>query len=152
MRSSLIGAACGIMLIAVGGVAFAKFATTDDAINYRKAVMTIIGEHFAQIAAVATGQRPYNVNSLSRHTMVVRTMAELPWEACLMPGSQKGKTTLNKTAIEEKDDFMAMARQFETLTGTLDKTVRSGDLDAVKVQFGKVAKSCKQCHTTYRKL
>ena len=152
MRSRLIGAVCGIMLIGVGGLAFAKFATTDDAIEYRKAVMTVIGEHFAQIAAIVTGQSPYNVNSLSRHTMVVRTMAELPWEACLMPGSQKGKTTLKKTAIEEKDDFMAMAKQFEKLTSALDETAKSGNQDAVKVQFGEVAKSCKNCHMTYRKL
>lgn len=152
MRSRLIGAVCGIMLIGAGGLAFAKFATTDDAIEYRKAVMTVIGEHFAQIAAIVTGQSPYNVNSLSRHTKVVRTMAELPWEACLMPGSQKGKTTLKKSAIEEKDGFMALARQFEKLASALDETAKSGNQDAAKAQFGEVAKSCKDCHMAYRKL
>jgi cytochrome c556 len=152
MRSRLIGAVCGLMLIAVAGLAFAKFATTDDAINYRKAVMTIIGEHFAQLAAVVTGQSPYRVNSVSHHTMVVRTMAELPWDSFMMPGSQKGKTTLKKSAIEEKDDFMNMAGQFEKLTRALDEAAKTGNLDAVKVQFGEVAKSCKDCHMAYRKL
>jgi cytochrome c556 len=152
MRSRLIGAVCGIMLIGVAGLAFAKFATTDDAIEYRKAVMTVIGEHFAQLAAVVTGQSPYRANSVSHHTMVVRTMAELPWEAFMMPGSQKGKTTLKKSAIAEKDDFMAMAKRFEKLTSALDETAKSGNQDAVKVQFGEVAKSCKGCHMAYRKL
>jgi cytochrome c556 len=152
MKNRLIGAVCGIILIAGGGLAFAKFATTDDAINYRKAVMTIIGEHFGQLAAVVTEQQPLNAKLLSQHTMVLRTMAELPWEAFMMPGSQKGKTTLKKTAMAEKDDFMAMARQFEALTKTLDETVKSGDMDTVKAQFGEIAQSCKDCHTTYRKL
>ena len=152
MRSMLKGAVFGILLIAMGGLAFAKFATTEDAINYRKAVMTVIGEHFGRIAVVVTGQSPFNANVLSQQTMVLHTMAELPWEAFLMPGSEKGKTTLKKTAMKEKDNFMVMARQFEASTKKLDETVRSGELEAVKVQFGEVAKSCKDCHTTYRKL
>lgn len=149
IRKGAIGAT---LLIAMAGLAVANFATTEDAINYRKAVMTVIGEHFGQIAAVATGQSPFNAHSLAKHTMVLRTMATLPWEACLMPGSHKGKTTLRKTALKEKDDFMAMARQFEALTTTLDDTVASGDQEAVKGQFGDVAKSCKDCHVAYRKL
>ena len=152
MRSALKGAVCGIMLLATGGMALAEFTTPEDAIDYRKAVMTVIGEHFGRIAALVTGQSPFNGKALAHHTMVLRTMAELPWEACMVPGSQKGKTTLKASAIEEKENFMAMARQFENSSSKLDETAKSGDLKTISEQFGEVAKSCKECHTTYRNL
>jgi cytochrome c556 len=152
MRRSLKGAICGIMLLTMAGLAFAEFTTPDDAISYRQAVMTVIGEQFGRIAAVATGQAPFNEKALAQYTMVLRTMSELPWEACLMPGSYKGKTSLKASVMKEKNDFMAMARQFENSSNKLDETAKSGDLDAVKAQFGEVAKSCKGCHMTYRNL
>jgi cytochrome c556 len=152
MRRSLKGAVCGIMLVAMGGLAFAEFTTPEDAIGYRKAVMTVIGEHFGRIAAVVTGQTPFNGKALAHHTMVLRTMAELPWEACMVPGSYKGKTTLKASVMKEKDNFMTMARQFENSSNKLDETAKGDDLNAIGAQFGEVAKSCKGCHTTYRKL
>ncbi len=151
MGKMLKGAIFGIMLITMGGLAFAEFATTEDAIDYRKAVMTVTGEHFRRVAAIVTGQRPLKADSLAKDTQVLRVMAELPWEAFMLPGSHKGKTTLKKTALKEKDDFMAMARQFEVLTQQLDETGKSGDRDAVNAQFGTLAKSCKDCHMTFRK-
>ena len=152
MRSALKGAVCVIILVSMGGLAFAEFATPDDAIQYRQSVMTVIGEHFGRIAAVVTGQSPLNRKALEHNTLILRTMAELPWEACMVPGSQKGKTTLKASVMKEKDDFMAKARQFESATTKLDETAKSGDLTAVGTQFGEVAKSCKDCHTTYRNL
>lgn len=151
MRSTLKVLVCAITLIAMGGLAFANFATTDDAISYRKAVMTILGKHFGSIAQVVTGQPPLKSEALSKDTLVLRTMADLAWEACLMPGSQKGRTTLKKTVMDEKDAFMALARQFEVQTNKFDETVKSGDSDSIKAQFGEIAKSCKECHMTYRK-
>jgi cytochrome c556 len=152
MRSTLQCAICGMMLIAMGGLAFAKFTTTDDAIGYRKAVMTVIGEHFKRVAAVITGQTPFNAKVLAQQTAVLCMMARLPWEAFLMPGSEDGNTTLKKTAMKEKDDFMSMARRFEALNVQFDEIVRNGDLDGANVQFTEVAQSCKTCHTIYRKL
>jgi cytochrome c556 len=53
--------------------------------------------------------------------------------------------------MQEKDKFMAIARQFEKATQKLVDTAKTGDLGAVKAQFGEVAKTCKACHSNYRK-
>jgi cytochrome c556 len=53
--------------------------------------------------------------------------------------------------MKEKDKFMAVAHQFENAVQKLAQTTTSGDMGAVKAQFGEVAKSCKACHSTYRK-
>jgi cytochrome c556 len=151
MRLSLKVGICGIVLTAMGGLAFAGFAKPEDAIRYRQAVMTVIGQHFGRIAAVVKGKSPYNTDDVEHNAAVLRTMAPLPWEAVMVPGSDKGNTTLNPLAMKEKDKFMAVAQQYESAVQKLEQTAKSGDAEAVKVQFGEVAKSCKACHSTYRK-
>jgi cytochrome c556 len=151
MKLSLKGVLFGILLAAMCGQVFAEFAAPEDAIRYRQAVMTVIGEHFGRIAAAVTGQTPYDKKEAEENTVVLRTMAELPWEACLVTGSYKGKTTLKSLAMKEKDKFMAIAQQFESASEKLAEAAESGDQNAVGKQFGEVAKNCKACHTTYRK-
>ena len=151
MRISLKVVICGIVLTAMGSLAFAGFAKPEDAIRYRQAVMTVIGQHFGQIAAVVKGQTPYNKDEVEHNAAVLLTMSELSWEAVMVPGSDKGNTTQNTLAMKEKDKFMAVAHQFETAVLKLAQTTKSGDIKAIKAQFGEVAKSCKACHSTYRK-
>ncbi len=150
MRVSLKVVMSGIVLVALGGLAFAGFAKPEDAIRYRKAAMTIIGQHFGRIAAVVKGEASFNKEAIEHDAAVLRTMAALSWEAVMVPGSDKGDTTLNALAMKEKDQFMAVAQQFESDIQKLAETAKSGDLEAVKAQFGEVAQSCKACHSTYR--
>lgn len=150
MRISLKVVICGIVLTAMGGLAWAGFAKPEDAIRYRKAVMTVIGQHFGRIAAVVKGEAPYTKDEVEHNAAVLRTMVALPWEAVMAPGSDKGDTTLNALAMKEKDQFMAVAQQLESTVQKLAQTTENGDIEAVKAQFGEVAKVCKACHTTYR--
>jgi cytochrome c556 len=151
MRIALKVVICGIVLTAMGSLAVAGFAKPEDAIQYRQAVMTVIGQHFGRIAAVVKGQTPYNKDELEHDAAVLLTMAGLSWEAVMVPGSDKGSTTQSPLAMKEKDKFMAVAHQFENAVQKLAQTTKSGDMGAVKAQFGEVAKSCKACHSTYRK-
>ena len=150
MRISLRAMICCVILVTMGGIAFAGFAKPEDAIRYRKAVMTVIGEHFGRIAAVVKEKVPYDKKNVEHDAMVIETMAGLPWEAVMSPGSDEGDTTLKASAMQEKDKFMAVTRQFESATQKLAETAKKGDLAALKAQFGEVAGSCKTCHSTYR--
>jgi len=150
MKSSLKVLIFGMVLTAMGGLAMAGFAKPEDAIRYRQAVMTVIGEHFGSMAAMVKGQAPYNKDELEHNAAVLRTMAGLAWEAVMVPGSDRGRTTLSALAMKEKDKFMTMAQQFQSAVEKLEQSSKSGDMEAVKAQFGEVAKSCKACHSTYR--
>jgi cytochrome c556 len=151
MRISLKVVICASILLVVGSLAFAGFAKPEDAIRYRQAVMTVLGQHFGNIVAVLQGQAPYDKDKLEHDAMVVRTMADLPWDAALDPGSYKGNTTLKPLVLKEKSKFMAIARRLESTTKKLAQTAKSGDLKAIGEQFGKVAENCKTCHSTFRK-
>lgn len=151
MRISLKTVICSVVIVAVGGLAYAGFARPEDAIRYRKAVMTVIGQHFGQLAAVVKGQAPYDKKAVEHNAVVIRTMAELSWDAVMFPGSDRGDTTLKASAMQEKDRFMKVAGQFEKAVQKMAETASSGDLQAVKTQFGAVAGTCKACHSAYRK-
>ena len=133
------------------GVAYAQFAKPEDAIQYRQSVMFLIGQHFGRMAAVVKGQSPYDKAAFEQNAAIVDTLATLPWEAFMVPGTDKGKTGLKSSAFKEKDKFMQDAKEFETETAKLAETAQTGNLDTIKTQFGETGKSCKSCHDDFRK-
>ena len=134
---------------AIGG-AYAQFAKPEYAIKYRKAVMFLIAQHFGRMGAVVKGKASYDKEAFTRNAMVVETLSHLPWEAAMVPGTDKGDTTLNAAVFAEQAEFKAGAQAFEAATAKLVSVSESGDLSAIKAQFGEVAKSCKGCHKQFR--
>jgi len=132
------------------GLAYGQFAKPEAAIMYRQSVMTINGYLTGQMGAMVTGKKPYEKQAFSHDAAVVEMLSTLPWEAFMTPGSDKGKTKLKSTAFKEKDKFLAKAKTFETESRKLVKAAAGDDFNAIKAQFGEVAKSCKSCHDAYR--
>jgi len=133
------------------GAAYAQFAKPEDAIKYRKAVMTIIAQHFGRLGAMVKGKVPYDQKAFAGNAAVIKTVSVLPWEAFLSPGSDKGQTTMKSGVLKNPADFKALAQQFEMEVGKLSAVAKGGDFDAARAQFGAVAQSCKACHSKTRK-
>ena len=140
-----------LILTVTGGAVWAQFAKPEDAVSYRKAVMQVIGRHFGQMGDVIKERQPYDKDTFERNAEVVAMMARLPWEASLVPGSYAGDTTLKEKALEDREDFLAVARQFEDASQSLLTAAGSGDQGAIKSRFGTTAKTCSACHKAYRK-
>ena len=138
-----------IMAIAFSG-AYAQFAKPEDAIKYRKSVMFLIAQHFGRMGAVVKGKAPYDQEAFTRNARVVESLSHLPWEAAMVPGTDKGDTTLNASVFTQQTEFKAGAQAFEAATAKLLSVSKKGDLSAIKAQFGEVAKSCKSCHKQFR--
>jgi cytochrome c556 len=132
------------------GLAYAQFAKPEAAIEYRQSVMTIMGHHMGQMGAMVMGKKPYEKQAFVRDATIVKMLATMPWQAFMTPGSDKGKTALKPSAFREKNKFMAKAKALEIETGKLLKAANSGDINAIKAQFGNVGKSCKSCHDDFR--
>jgi cytochrome c556 len=133
------------------GVAYAQFAKPEDAIQYRQSVMFLMSQHFGRMFAVVKGQNPYDKATFEQDAVLVETLATLPWEAFMVPGTDKGKTGLKSSAFKEKDRFMQDAKKLEAETAKLAETAQTGNMDAIKAQLGETAKSCKSCHDDFRK-
>ena len=151
MRSYIKVCVLFIVVVAFSSFAFAEFAKPEDAIKYRKSVMQVIKKHFGSMAAVVKGKMPFDKTAFTNDAKVVAMMSKLPWEASLVPGSSKGDTTLTEKALKDSDGFLAAAKQFENAGRELAVAAESGDMAAIKKQFGVTAQTCGGCHKPYRK-
>jgi cytochrome c556 len=133
------------------GAAYAQFAKPEDAIKYRKAVMTIIVQHFGRMGAMVKGKVPYDQETFAGNAAVIEAVSVLPWEAFLTPGSDKGKTAMKSSVLKNQGDFSKLAQEFEAEVAKLSAVAKSGDVDAAKAKFGAVAQSCKSCHSKSKK-
>lgn len=150
MKTLLKILVCLVLVAVAFGGAYAQFAKPEDAIKYRKSVMFLIAQHFGRMGGVVKGKVDYNKEAFAQNAMAVESLSRLPWEAFMVPGTDKGDTTLNSSAFEQQSKFKEAARTFEARTAKLVSTAQGGDLGAIKAQFGEVAKSCKDCHQQFR--
>ena len=147
-----------LLLIVVGiffvvgafGGAYAQFAKPEYAIKYRKAAMFLIAQHFGRMGAMVKEKVPYNQEIFAKNAMLVETLARLPWEASMVPGTDTGDTTLNSAVFTQPAKFKEVSQNFETQTTKLVRAAQNGDLISIKTQFGEVGKSCKACHSQFR--
>jgi len=133
------------------GAAWAQFSKPEKAVKYRQSVMFVIGQHFGRLGAMVKGQQPYDQKSFASNTAVIETLAGLPWEAFLVPGSDQGKTTMKSSVLKDPDGLKNLSQQFQIEVGKLSAAAKGNDLNAIKAQFGAVAQSCKSCHRKTRK-
>jgi cytochrome c556 len=150
MQKVLRWSVCVMFAVGIFSVAYAQFAKPEEAIQYRKSVMTLIGQHFGRIGAVVQGKVPFDKGAVAKNAELVATFATLPWEAFTVAGTDMGETHMKPEALKEKEAFKAAADATQAETAKLAKVAAAGDLEAIKTQFGAVGKSCKECHEKFR--
>jgi cytochrome c556 len=151
MKKGLTIAMGLILAVLLGNAARAQFAKPDDAIAYRKAVMSLVGFHFNALGAVVKGEKPFAKDAAAKDAGLVDTLMGLPWEAFKVPGSDQGATRAKREALTDKAGFEKAAGASEAAAAQLAAAAKGGDLDAVKKAFGQAAQGCKACHAAYRK-
>ena len=90
------------------GVAYAQFAKPEDAIKYRQSVMFIIAQHFGRLGAMVKGKQPFDQKTFASNAAVIENLAGLPWEAFLVPGSDRGKTTMKSSVLKNPEDLKGL--------------------------------------------
>lgn len=146
MRKSVIALAA---VIALGSASTAMARDPiKSAIKARKAAFTLIANNLGPMGAMAKGKIPFDKGEFTMRAANLEALSKMPWEF-FIPNSQKGSES--KPAVWEKaDDFKAEADVFQMKVADLVKATQSGDEKAMKIQFGKVAKTCKSCHKEYK--
>ena len=130
--------------------AMAQFKNAEDAVKYRKAAFTVMGNHFARLGAMASGKAPFDAKVAAENAAIVDTMAKLPW-AGFVPGSDKGDTRALPEVWTEAAAFKSAADKMQSEVAKLNAAAKTGNLDAVKTAFGAAGQTCKACHDDYRK-
>lgn len=130
--------------------AMAQFQKPEDAIKYRKSVMTVQAAHLGRIGAMVNGRMPYDAKVVADNAAIVETMSKLPWVA-FGPGTDKGETRALPAIWTEQAKFKESADKMQSEVAKLSAAAKTGNLDAVKTAFGTAGETCKACHDGFRK-
>lgn len=146
----LVSAAVLLTFAAVAVPASAQFARAEDAVKYRKAAFTLLGNHFGALGAMANGKMPYNAAVAAEAGDVVAVVAKLPWRA-FADGTDKGDTRAKPEIWKEMPKFKEGSEKMQAEIAKLAAAAKTGNLDNLKAAFGPAAQSCKACHDQFRK-
>ena len=130
--------------------AMAQFQKPEDAVKYRKAVMTVMGNHAGRLGAMANGRVPFNATAAADSAALLESLSKLPWEA-FVAGTDKGDTRAKPEIWTEQAKFKENADKLQAETAKLAAAAKTGNLDSVKTAFGSVGQTCKACHDAYQK-
>ena len=145
----LISIAVAAAALSAALPAAAQFAKAEDAVKYRKAAFTLLGNHFGALGAMANGKAPYNAAVAAADGDVLAVVSKLP-QAGFVAGSDKGKTRALPDIWKEEAKFKDLYEKMVAETAKVATAAKSGSLDQLKASFGPAAQSCKACHDEYR--
>jgi len=147
---NLLFAAAAVAGLMTALPAAAQFAKPEDAIKYRKSVFNVMSNHFGRVGAMVNGKAPFDPKAAEANIEIATTMSKLPYVA-FIEGTDKGETRAKPEIWVETDKFKAAASTMQEEMVKLNAATKTGSLDVIKAQFGKVGQACKACHDNYRK-
>lgn len=150
MKRSLM-AALAVAGLATALPAAAQFQKPEDAIKYRKAAFTLMGNHMGRLGAMAQGKAPFDAKAAAENAAVIEAVSKLPYVAFL-EGTDKGDTKAKPEIWRNWDKFRTAAIKMQDEVTKLSATARAPGLtvDQLKAAVGAVGGTCKGCHDDYR--
>ncbi|MEO8859396.1 MAG: cytochrome c [Burkholderiaceae bacterium] len=146
----LLPLALTAVALSVAIPAHSQFAKPEDAIKYRKSVMTLQGAHFGRIAAMASGKVPYDAGAAAENAAILQTVTSLPL-AGFVAGSDKGDTRAKPEIWTDTAKFKTVGEKLHADAIKLNAAIQAGNMDAIKTAVGNVGGDCKSCHDNFRK-
>jgi cytochrome c556 len=127
------------------------FAKPEDAIRYRQSAYVLMGNHMGRINAQLKADKP-DLAAIQRSAAIIDFASQLPGEGYIA-GSESGGTppTRAKPEVFKDPKVKEIGMKMREEVVKLNAAAKSGDIAAIRAQFGETGKSCKACHDNYRK-
>lgn len=138
------------LAIAASLPAAAQFQKPEDAVKYRKAVMTVMANHFGRVGAMVNGKAPYDAGAAAANVEIATAMSKLPFSAYLEGTAGTGKGEASTKIWSDHAKFDAAAKKMQEEMAKLSTASKANNLDTLKAAFGGVGQSCKGCHDDFR--
>lgn len=144
----------GFLFSAIAGSAFAQ-VKPEDMIKLRKAGYAFMGWNMGKIKGMVDNASSFNKDQVISAANVVAAIANSGMGALYGTGTDKDigdqKTSVKPEFFQRPDRVKELASSYVKEANELQRVAVSGDIDAVKAQFGKVGASCKACHDEFKK-
>ncbi len=144
-----ITAAVAALLVSSGFTYSALAQTTpEDALDYRKAVMTSLRGHIGAASMIVRGLVS-NDGYLEGHARGLDSAAR-ELHRVFQEGSDVGETEALPAIWEDAEGFAEAIAAMETATAAFVEAAESGDGEAIGAAFRNVGMGCRGCHDNYR--
>lgn len=147
-----------IILLALSLASLASAASAgpiEDQIRFRQSAYSFISWNTGKIKQQVVDQpASYNKEQVIAAANAIAAVANSGLGALYGPGTDQGTgwrpTQLKAEFFQKPDDAKRLAVAFNTEANELARVASSGDLAAIKTQFGKLSATCKSCHNNFR--
>ena len=148
MKSKLLLA---LVAVTLTGTAAAQLKP-EDAIKFRQSGYTFMAWNMGRIKANVEGQ--YNKEEVIKAANAIQGIANSGMGALYLPGTDKGtgweKTRVKQAFFTDKEGVTKVAVAFNKEANEMAKVAATGDVAAIKEQFGKLGGTCKACHDDFK--
>jgi len=151
MKTPYLISALALALIASS--ALAQQAPKPEAlIKWRQSSFQLIAWNSGRIKAATDGQ--YDKEQALKAAKVISSVANGGLSSLFASNTEKGigwhETSVNPQFVGDAYRFSQLAKSLGVESAELVKVIETGELDAVKTQYGKLTRTCKTCHDDYR--
>jgi cytochrome c556 len=105
--------------------------------------------NFGPMGAMTKEKMPFDKEEFAKRAANLEMLSNMPWEF-FIPGSDKGDSESKPEVWSKPDEFKAKAEDFQKEAAKLAVVSKEGDKEAIGIQFGKTAKTCKACHKAFK--
>lgn len=119
-------------------------------VKERMDLMDEIGDNMKGMKAMVQRKQPFDAAKMAMHAESVR-QASMHIKKVFPEDSLKPPSEALPSIWKDWDKFSSLADKLTAESEKLGEVARSQDLQAVMKQFGRVGKTCRGCHTDFRK-
>lgn len=150
MRAKFI-VALGLTAATTAGIA----GPTEDQIRFRQSAYSFASWNLAKIKnQVVTHPETFNKEEVAAAAAAIAGIANSGLDALYAPGTDQGggwqKTRLKPEFFQKPDEAKKVSEDFVRESNELLKVAQTGEVAAIKAQFGKTSATCKSCHDAFR--
>ncbi|MBF0256277.1 MAG: cytochrome c [Gammaproteobacteria bacterium] len=140
-----------ILSLGLAGTASAE-VSPEDAIKWRQSGYAFMAWNMTRIKANIEGE--FKQDEVVKAANAIQAIANSGMGALYLPGTDQGtgwaKTRVRPELFSDREGVGKVAKAFNEEANAMAKVAASGDLAAIKQQFGKLGGTCKGCHDDYR--
>jgi cytochrome c556 len=127
----------------------------EEQIRFRQSAYSFAAWNVGKIKSqVVDHPETFNKDSVAAAANAIAAVANSGLGALYGEGTDQGigwkQSRLKPEFFQKKDEVTVAANTFNVAANELAKVAATGDVNAIKTQFGKVGESCKGCHDLIR--
>ncbi len=127
----------------------------EEQIRFRQSAYSFLGWNTGKIKKqVVDNPETFNKDYVSAAANAIAAVANSGLGELYGAGTDQGigwkASRLKAEFFQKKDEVTAIANTFNVAANELAKVAATGEVNAIKAQFGKLSETCKSCHDLIR--